>query len=44
MTYLACLAVGFLAGFTGGFRVAALIRLGVQQLAARAGATLPQER
>lgn len=33
MTYLACLAVGFLVGFAFGFKVAAMIKLGVQQLA-----------
>ena len=35
LTCAACFAVGFIGGFAGGFRVAALIRLGVR--VARAG-------
>lgn len=32
MAALACLAVGFLAGFVGGFRIAAMIQLSVQRV------------
>jgi len=32
LTCLACLAVGFLGGFTFGFRIAAMIKLGVQRV------------
>lgn len=35
LAYVACFAVGFFGGFAGGFRVSAMIRLGVR--VARAG-------
>jgi hypothetical protein len=40
---LACLAVGFLGGFTFGFRIAAMIKLGVERAQAPQTATLANQ-